>query len=486
LELLSITQQEHRQNGEIIFHLCFNEPVVPSKLAQNLTWKNEKGKTLSFSILQEKRSSELQVRGKIEDSERLYVTLKASLTCETGTLPLGKEITKEFALSSSLTLQRVYTYASATEDSTVSLYFSDSVDAEHARHFLSVVPEVSFRIKENNSALRLVGKWTPGASYTLSLRKGMRSRNGWHLAQDITKTVVLPDLMPLVRLAHPGQILSLQGNKILTLETVNCASVELALYRVYSNNLVHFLRHGAQSYHVHEFGRPLLQRQISLPDRKNVLLTTPLNLKELLAPKPAIGPYFVTIAENNETSDDMERGDARFLLLTDLGITVKQEENGRFFCWITSFSQGRGVEGAKVTLQSKQNQEIAHAITSSLGIALLPCPKNGDDDPEPFIIQANKGEDLAILRLNKGLWNLSRFATSGNPTLSQGYKAFLYSDRGVYRPGETIHLVSVVRDMHRRAIPCFPLISVIKRPDNVQSHSTLVTPDKNGVAEISW
>ena len=56
------------------------------------------------------------------------------------------------------------------------------------------------------------------------------------------------------------------------------------------------------------------------------------------------------------------------------------------------------------------------------------------------------------------------FDVSGRPYLTHGYESFIYSDRGVYRPGETAHLVSVVRGINGSVAQEFPYIINIKDP----------------------
>ena len=61
------------------------------------------------------------------------------------------------------------------------------------------------------------------------------------------------------------------------------------------------------------------------------------------------------------------------------------------------------------------------------------------------MITAAKGEDLSFIELNRRKLSTTNFDTTGAPFLESGYEAFVYTDRGVYRPGETANLVSIVR-----------------------------------------
>src|SRR5205814_2353267 len=84
------------------------------------------------------------------------------------------------------------------------------------------------------------------------------------------------------------------------------------------------------------------------------------------------------------------------------------------------------------------------------------------------------------LDLSSTRWELGDTDTSGRPYLRSGYEAFVYTDRGVYRPGETVHLRAIVRGPDQLAPrTTFPLRWQLRRPDqrNWKNYTVMLNSD---------
>ena len=118
--------------------------------------------------------------------------------------------------------------------------------------------------------------------------------------------------------------------------------------------------------------------------------------------------------------------------VTDLMITTKSYPRG-VLSWVTSLSEGKPVEGARVSVLSSKNQLIAEGLTDSSGLVELEAP---EDHPEgaPWVVLAQKQEDLSFRRLDQRKWDLPKVAKDGREPLI-GLDGFIYAARGVRRPG---------------------------------------------------
>ena len=67
------------------------------------------------------------------------------------------------------------------------------------------------------------------------------------------------------------------------------------------------------------------------------------------------------------------------------------------------------------------------------------------EDFIPFMITVAKRDDLAFIQLDRHEIATADFNIAGPAYLQKGYEAFLYTSRGVYRPGETVQLAGIVR-----------------------------------------
>jgi len=120
--------------------------------------------------------------------------------------------------------------------------------------------------------------------------------------------------------------------------------------------------------------------------------------------------------------------------------------------------------GVVVKVFTKTNQQILQGITDDNGIVHF---KDIDwsGDRKPFVITASTGNDLSFIEVEKCALSETDFDIQGRPYLSANYEGFIYSDRGIYRPGETVHLKTIVRGTGFEVPESFPIVLKIKRPD---------------------
>ena len=86
----------------------------------------------------------------------------------------------------------------------------------------------------------------------------------------------------------------------------------------------------------------------------------------------------------------------------------------------------------------------------------------------PQLIDARTdGGDYAFLDLPRSAFDLTDRGVDGRPA-PEPLDVFLTPERGIYRPGETIHLTALVRDPRANAVAALPLTLVVERPDGVE------------------
>ena len=151
---------------------------------------------------------------------------------------------------------------------------------------------------------------------------------------------------------------------------------------------------------------------------------------------PCCGPYQVAT-------------DHRLILVTDLGLIVKHNLDQTRDVFVQSIHTGTPVEGAKVEVLGQNGEPVVTVATDANGHALLPVfSQDWRRERQPETILVEKGDDFSFLPLNSGGRNLdySRFDVGGAVNAqSQDLTAYLFTDRGIYRPGETAHIGAVMR-----------------------------------------
>ena len=128
------------------------------------------------------------------------------------------------------------------------------------------------------------------------------------------------------------------------------------------------------------------------------------------------------------------------LLAFNLGIIAKKGTDNSYFFAITNILSTKPEAGATVKLFNFQQQEILSTKTDIEGFAIIETPKNA-----AFAV-VSKGNNKGYVRLLDGnSLSLSKFDVSGSKT-QKGLKGYVYGERGVWRPGDSIHLTFMLND----------------------------------------
>jgi uncharacterized protein YfaS (alpha-2-macroglobulin family) len=142
--------------------------------------------------------------------------------------------------------------------------------------------------------------------------------------------------------------------------------------------------------------------------------------------------------------------DTRLILITDLGFIVKQSKDGSRDVFVQSIHTGLPLDGVRIEALGRNGQAVVAATTENGGRAhLAKFANNWRREKTPLMILAQKDSDFSFMPFNTNsrALELSRFDTGGieNEKSAQQLSAYLFSDRGIYRPGETMHLGMIAR-----------------------------------------
>ncbi|MDV7186520.1 MG2 domain-containing protein [Lutibacter sp. TH_r2] len=138
--------------------------------------------------------------------------------------------------------------------------------------------------------------------------------------------------------------------------------------------------------------------------------------------------------------DNNDRIISANILASNLGVIAKKGSNKSYFFAVTDILTTNPVSGAKVAIYNYQQQEIASSVTDNQGFTGMDVDKNAY-----FAIVSDK-TNKTYLKLDDGYsLSLSKFNVSGKK-LQKGLKGFMYGERGVWRPGDSIHLTFVLND----------------------------------------
>lgn len=180
--------------------------------------------------------------------------------------------------------------------------------------------------------------------------------------------------------------------------------------------------------------------------------------------------------------------DSRLLMLTDIGMIVKKSTEGGIDAWGLSLKDGTPVSEAVYTLIARNGSTLATAHADAQGhIRFAPDPKAGGER-EPFCIVARNKTDFAFLPLV--YINGLRYDTNVWGIPSQEYcniAAFLFSDRGIYRAGETVCGGALLKQNDwAQNLDGTPIKVTLRNPRYLDIASHDLRTGKNGLTEFRF
>ncbi|MDP3556836.1 MAG: MG2 domain-containing protein [Bacteroidota bacterium] len=134
------------------------------------------------------------------------------------------------------------------------------------------------------------------------------------------------------------------------------------------------------------------------------------------------------------------RNVSKSILASDLGLTVKKGNDGSFFAVVNDIVTTTPMSGVEIEMYDYQKQLIISSKTNSDGQAFI------SPGQKPYFIIAKKDKQRAYLKLDDGsTLSLSMYDVSGN-AIKKGVKGFIYGERGVWRPGDSLFLNFILED----------------------------------------
>lgn len=147
------------------------------------------------------------------------------------------------------------------------------------------------------------------------------------------------------------------------------------------------------------------------------------------------------------------------VVATNLGIIAKNGADNNIMFWVNDIVDTKGRSGVKISVYDYRHYLIAEGRTNGDGYAELTY-KEG----LPYYAVAIDGDDISYLRLDDGSsLSMSDFETEGQK-LQKGLGGFIYGDRGVWRPGDTLHLGFMLSDRAETLPKNHPISLEIKNP----------------------
>ena len=349
--------------------------------------------------------------------------------------------------------------------------------------------------------------------HRITLLKGLKAQTGEILAANADVDFTFGEKPPYVGFEGTGVILPRDEADGLGIETVNVSKLAIEVWRVPDRNLVRREISAPDPTPEDEYaddygensangeGRRVWKGTMAVTGRAGERTVTvfPLGavLKEM---KP--GAYVVKARNASGAADpkpgekakDEDEGESRpaqarrWVVYTDMALIAYQGSDGLDLV-VRSLKTAKTLPGVKLSLVSSNGEDLGVVKTDAQGRArFADSLMHGDGAEHARMVMAYGGElDFAVLDLDRSPVDLSNQGVGGrqvSPTAGREAKSvvdgFLYADRGIYRPGETVHMVGLVRDREAKAVKDRAGQLVIYRPSGIEFQRIRFTGAANG------
>jgi len=370
--------------------------------------------------------------------------------------------------------------------------------------------------------------------FTLTVEPYLRNSSDKELGRRIVLRLNPAENKPAVRFVGSGTIMPSSAGMLLPFEAVNLRAVNVKVTRIYQGNILQFLQTNemGSAYELSRIGKTVLYKTMPLAgaadyghwNRYSIDLSTLMKTEPGAIYSVNLGfrkEYSVypcesdnaqaqdmivtrTIKENeghadwyyyNDYDSDEEEGggwrnyhwedrdnpckasyyfnksETRNVFASNIGIIAKGGSENEFTVFVTDLISAKPMKDVKVGLYSYQQQPLATGTTDGDGMVRIRARS------KPFFVVAEKGSGKGYLKLSEGgAVSLSMFDVSGEP-VQKGIKGFIFGERGVWRPGDSIYLTFIMEDKTARLPANHPVSLSLTNPSGqLVSRHVLNTP----------
>jgi len=394
------------------------------------------------------------------------------------------------------------------ENQRIDIVLSDPADAsQETDGLIHFNPAAETTISINSNIISVFPVNRLQGHVDLNVESSIKNTKGGTLSSSFLQQLDFTAIAPGIKLEGNGVIIPSSQNLIFPFKAANLKAVDLKITRIFENNLPYFLQQNDlnDAGSIKRFGRPVYSGRVDLVTgpgintgtwnlytidladyidvEPGVLYRVTLGMRKSYSLYPCSGTeevskYEELLQESEEQSrelwDDSEnyyddnsdnvyysfgfyyndRKDpckeayfspdkkvSRNILASNFGMIAKKGSDNILHVMINDLISAKPVSEVAIEIFDFQMQLIISGKTNQDGNAALFCER------KPFLIVAKKDKDRNYLKINDGSsLSLSSFDVSGNEP-ENGIKAFIYGERDVWRPGDSIFLSIFIKDM---------------------------------------
>lgn len=494
--------------------------------ALKVIWSHDPNGTVhEFSIDSVRRSEKREIVELIWDGRETSKVFR-------GTKQYDIPALSEFTLLETRVFQQPEQY--------IQLVFSDPIKSDqYLNGLVNLSNFTGLRFTVENNIIKVYPEVRQSGTLDLSISPGIKNISGYSYPATNNISINFEELSPSLRLIGHGVIMPGSDGLIFPFEAVNLKAIEVKVIRIYESNVSQFLQvndlDGEDE--LKRAGRLIVKKTISLTstrpinygewnafaiDLSNLIKTEPGSIYRVelsFQKKHSLyhcgdsdgnesGNLVYTADEQNDISaSDMSYWDSQYgyydydyydydweerdnpcsdsyyngsrkvsrnMLASNLGIIAKRGNDNSMLIAVTDLLTTASIGGVDLEIYNFQQQLISSASTDNEGFAEIKI------EGQPFLLIAKKDKQRGYLKLFDGSsLSLSQFNISGN-AVTKGVKGFIYGERGVWRPGDTLFLNFILEDKEKILPDNHPVRFELFDPQGKNIEKRVLTEGLNG------
>ncbi|MDO5607554.1 MAG: MG2 domain-containing protein [Capnocytophaga sp.] len=371
------------------------------------------------------------------------------------------------------------------------------------------------RYSVNGNILKVYSDTPLEGNYELKIRQGIRGIYGSRLTSDKDMTVWFAPRKPEIKLVRSGTILPSSENLKINFQTVNLRAVNVEITRIFENNVLQFLQENplGGTYQIHRVGKTIARKVISFEGSPTQQLkrwnTYALDLSSIIQPEPG-AIYRVTFSMQRNYSlyhcgdEELPPLDTSFekkplvnndnyydsdyyyddwsyddwgnendpckksyyaykkvetnILASDMGVIIKRGQDNNYTAIVNSIITTEPINEATVAFYDFQQQKLKELKTDSEGMAFAELKEKA------YFASVKKGNNTTYVKIEDGLsLSMSKYDVDG-VRLQKGLNGYIYTERGVWRPGDSIFVGFILNDFNAKNPEKLPVKLIFKDP----------------------
>ncbi len=401
-----------------------------------------------------------------------------------------------------------------TPDQYIEITFSDPVNNRADLRGLIQLDEKNIdQISVERNIVKAYPSERISGSFKLMINRFVESTAGNSLSANYAEEIYFGGVKPAVRLLGEGVIVPQSTGLYFPFEAVGLNTVDVRITKIFKNNIHSFLQNNNYGDHwnLRQVGRTIKRMRVPLENKGAKDLNNwnafVLDLTKIISVEPGIiynieigfrkqysifpcisekeerDRYVAIEDEEDKPSEDYSsvyyeyysdwtaeedpcaqayyspyKFQSRNILGSNFGIIAKTDPNKNTYVYVTNLLTAAPEVGVEVSFYDYQNQYLTKAKTNSEGMISVKT------DFEPFLLIANKDKQTGYLKIDYATnLSLGNFDVAG-VSVEKGIKGFIYGERGVWRPGDSIFVSLVLEDKLKVLPEGHPIIMEIYTP----------------------